>query len=69
MSGPALLVQGWPNSLPGCQIGPLREDAAVRLAAGLTALVARDQTRAERALTVLRALRGDRDQLDDPGSS
>lgn len=33
-------------------------DAVVRLAAGITAITSRDQARAERALKVLRALRG-----------
>ena len=39
-------------------------DAALRLIAGITAILAKDsdQTRAERALRVLRALRADRDE-------
>lgn len=44
-------------------------DAVVRLAAGITAITSKDQTRAERALKVLRALHRDRDQSDDPGPS
>ena len=42
-------------------------DAVVRLAAGITALTSKDQTRADRALKVLRALRGDHDEPDDTG--
>lgn len=44
-------------------------DAVVRLAAGITAITAKDRDRAERALKVLRALRGDRGQPDDDGPS
>lgn len=40
-------------------------DAVVRLAAGITAIMAKDPARADRAIKVLRALRGDRDRKND----
>jgi len=52
-------------------IGALRygSDAIVRVAAGLTAIMSSGRIKAERALRVLRALRGERHQPDDSGPS
>ena len=42
-------------------------DAVLRLVAGITAILAKDKARAERALKVLRALRRGSDQPPDTG--